>query len=61
MVPAILSVFVMLSYYEASILASVGRYLGCIHVALIFLVINYIISENFINSKKIFGIEFNKN
>lgn len=40
-----LSIFVSFSYYEASIIASFGRYLNCIHVGGLFIII-YLIFSN---------------
>ena len=67
-----LSVFMMLSYYEASILASVGRYIDVMNIAMVYLLIFLFINKDFIISKKrefasiiilivmIFGLSFSQ-
>ncbi len=66
------SIFAMLSYYEASILASVERYVDAMNVALVYLLIFFVISKEFITNKKreiasclilivmIFGLNFSQ-
>lgn len=48
----LLSVFVMFSVYEASILASFGRYLNTFNYALIIFIIAYISQEEFLINRK---------
>lgn len=53
-----ISMFVMLSYYEASIIASFGRYLNCVHIAIIMSLIYYLLKNHEERSIKIIGIIF---
>jgi hypothetical protein len=55
-----ISIFVMFSTYEASVLASFSRYLNCFNYALIIFIIAYVSREEFLINKKnkVFTIVF---